>query len=772
MNAKGPVMISIVRLSVVSFFLSLSPVAMADGAPRQVLPDGKAGAVNIEPAVDPKVREVLKAAADGLTGAKSLSLVLDMTLNIQMQGMKQEMPSSYTLAVQRPNRVALVLKEGMFGATVVSDGTKLFTYLPMLKRYTEGPAPTNLVAVLSGTGGEGLMDAMGGGSCLGAFFAQDPVKELLDGVTNALYVGKEKRGEVECHHMRFFQKEMDWELWVQVGERALVQSVTVDLGRTFEKTMGEVEEVRSGTGEMLKNMKMTVSVVFKEWQFNPELPAGCFTFTPPEGAKKGGTSEGGDDEEEPSPLVGQPAPAFTLERLGGGTVDSATEKGQHVVVLDFWATWCGPCVKALPLVAEVAETYRPKGVVFYAVNQREKPEDIERFLKNKGLSVAVALDKDAAVGKSFGVKGIPQTVIIDKAGVVQAVHVGYSEGLKERLSKQLDEVLAGRSPATAGPAAQRAPAELKGLSQIAVVPGSWSGVAAGSDSGLAYAVSGEGTLGAVTAQGKLERSSKIGSAGSSLRLANLIGGKEKEFVRFRAWGEAVKACDAAGRPLWDYSGGQGVDDVCAADINGDGFDEVIIGYNGSSGVHVLDNQGRVLWSYDKIANVWHVCAGDLEGDGSVEVVTTSASGAVHVFDAEGKKLRELDPEGYASVVCLAPPAAGDKQMTIIVDAQSQEECALVGLDLGGKQKWRTSMASGRGAHIDVAHVAKGKPWAAVAVRGASVKVVDCSTGAVIGEVPMTKGRFADVAWLEAEGGPVLLVANGKGLVLYRVDVAP
>ncbi len=759
------------RLSVVALFLSLSPAAMADGVPRQVLPAGKAESAKKEVSVDPKVREVLKAVADVLAEAKSFSLNLDMTLNIQMQGMKQEMPSSYTLAVQRPNRIALVLKEGMFGATVVSDGAKLFTYLPMLKRYTEASAPTNFAAALSGAGGSGLMGAMDGGNFMGAVFAQDPAKEMLDGVTNALYVGREKLGEVECHHLRFFQEDVDWELWAQVGKRALVQRVTVDMGRTFEKTMGEVKS-QTGTDAMLKNMKMTMAIAFREWQLDPDLPADRFAFTPPEGAKKGDTFSDSDDEKEPSPLVGQPAPAFTLERLGGGTVDSATEKGKHVVVLDFWATWCGPCVRALPQVAEVAEAYRPKGVVFYAVNQREKPEDIERFLKDKGLSVTVALDKDGAVGKSFGVQGIPQTVIIDKAGVVQAVHVGYSESMKERLSKQLDEVLAGRSLVSSNPAAQSATAALKGLSQIAVVPGAWGGVAAGPDSGLAYVLSGDGTLGAVTAQGKLERSSKIASAGNSLRLANLIGGKEKEFVTFRTWGHSVKACDAAGQPLWEYSEGQGVDDVCAADINGDGFDEVIIGYNGSGGVHVLDNQGRVLWTYGKIANVWHVCAGDLEGDGPVEVVTTSAAGTVHVFDAEGKKLKELKPESYATMVRLAPPAAGDKRRMIIVDGSSQEECALVGLDAAGKEKWRTPMASGRMARVDAAHVALGKSWAAVAVRGESVKVVDCATGAVIGEVPMSKGRIVDVAWLEADGGPLLLVANGRGLALYRVEAAP
>ena len=93
---------------------------------------------------------------------------------------------------------------------------------------------------------------------------------------------------------------------------------------------------------------------------------------------------------------------------------------------------------------------------------------------------------------------------------------------------------------------------------------------------------------------------------------------------------------APGKPLWSYLGGGGVDDVWAADLNGDGLDEVIIGYNGGTGVHVLDHSGKLLWKNTAVANVWHVDAGNFAGDGRPAVVTTSAAGKVHLLQADGR----------------------------------------------------------------------------------------------------------------------------------------
>jgi thiol-disulfide isomerase/thioredoxin len=159
--------------------------------------------------------------------------------------------------------------------------------------------------------------------------------------------------------------------------------------------------------------------------------------------------------EPPHPLVGKSAPLFTTTFLDGSPFDLAQQQGK-IVILDFWATWCPPCREALPTLSEVAAEYRDRGVVLFAVDLQETPEEIKPFLDQSGLDLTVVLDSDGAIAKQYLVEGIPQTVIVDQQGKVRFVHVGLSGDLRQRLSRELGELIAA-APAAAAPASSSAP---------------------------------------------------------------------------------------------------------------------------------------------------------------------------------------------------------------------------------------------------------------------------------------------------------------------------
>ena len=101
------------------------------------------------------------------------------------------------------------------------------------------------------------------------------------------------------------------------------------------------------------------------------------------------------------------------------TFEEETKEG--LVLIDFWATWCGPCVKSLPGLVEAMASYPEDKVAFVAVNQGETKEQVEKFLTTRGLKMAVALDGDQSVAKKYGVDGIPHTVVIGRDGKVALV---------------------------------------------------------------------------------------------------------------------------------------------------------------------------------------------------------------------------------------------------------------------------------------------------------------------------------------------------------------
>ena len=142
------------------------------------------------------------------------------------------------------------------------------------------------------------------------------------------------------------------------------------------------------------------------------------------------------------PLIGKKAPNFESVLLDSSKFKLSEQKGK-VVVLDFWATWCGPCVKALPELIEKTSQFNEKDVVFIAVNQGESRKIISTFLKKKKLQgLTVALDKKQNIGRDYKVQGIPKTIIIDQKGTIRHVEVGFAEKTASRISTEIRKLLA------------------------------------------------------------------------------------------------------------------------------------------------------------------------------------------------------------------------------------------------------------------------------------------------------------------------------------------
>lgn len=143
-----------------------------------------------------------------------------------------------------------------------------------------------------------------------------------------------------------------------------------------------------------------------------------------------------------SPLVGQPGYAFKLDLLDGQEYQLAKRKGR-IVILDFWATWCGPCLQSMPLVEAVVREFPAQDVELLCVNMEEQPDQIKAMLERHKLKVAVALDRDGVVAARYAVTAIPQTVVLDREGKVARLFVGGGKQTAEALRKAVQELLDG-----------------------------------------------------------------------------------------------------------------------------------------------------------------------------------------------------------------------------------------------------------------------------------------------------------------------------------------
>lgn len=143
-------------------------------------------------------------------------------------------------------------------------------------------------------------------------------------------------------------------------------------------------------------------------------------------------------------LAGKPAPAFKMTDLNGKAVTNETLKGK-VVLVDFWATWCGPCKAAAPKLQALQDKYGKDGFIVIGANAFERTEDkikpARDYQKEHGYTFLFTTNNDE-LAKAWGVKGIPTMVIIGRDGVVEKVQVGFGAGTEVTLDTLVKGLLA------------------------------------------------------------------------------------------------------------------------------------------------------------------------------------------------------------------------------------------------------------------------------------------------------------------------------------------
>lgn len=147
---------------------------------------------------------------------------------------------------------------------------------------------------------------------------------------------------------------------------------------------------------------------------------------------------------------GEPAPAFELPRLEGGTAAFPRDYRGRVVALRFWADWCPYCRSELQALEPLYAHHRARGLALVAVNVMQPRERVAAFVRTLESSAEVLLDQDGAVTRAYGVLGLPVTVFVDRQGIVRARVAG--ESTPETFERVAAPLLAARPPADSAPA--------------------------------------------------------------------------------------------------------------------------------------------------------------------------------------------------------------------------------------------------------------------------------------------------------------------------------
>jgi thiol-disulfide isomerase/thioredoxin len=413
-------------------------------------PEAKAKAT--ESSSDPRARALLGEVSRAYKGLSSYSDEGEFVLELNLDGKDQKQAQPLHLAFTRPNK--LNLDAGI--VQVVSDGKTLTTSIAPLKKYTQAPAPKEITFDTFREGPLGSI--LFGGPSAGPMFM---ITNLLTNDDAAAEIAKLggtlKMADTDPKSTTLLIDKPDGaDFRIAVDPKTkLLSSIDVLID---EESLAR--SIKNGQKIKINKFGWTAGKVSTE-----PTKDSRFAFEPVKGfskvdsfQEKGGPG-GGEENYAVNEKVGKPAPEFTLTVLDGPgktkTISKADLAGK-IVLIDFWATWCPPCMKEMPEIQKIAESYAKdkKDVVIVALSQDDESKDLgeirkliektltERKIETKSL---IGMDPSKSIGEAFAIEGLPTVVIIDGKGIVQSAHVGYNPEVRNTLMKDIDALLAGKS---------------------------------------------------------------------------------------------------------------------------------------------------------------------------------------------------------------------------------------------------------------------------------------------------------------------------------------
>jgi peroxiredoxin len=386
-------------------------------------------AVAQSPATQPSVASVLADMDAAYSQLQSARFDGHIAGHFDVAGQVKDQDTSFASSFNAPNQFR---HESHDDILLGSTGTSVYSYLPKRDQYQSADAPKTRVASSEWPASVSQILSAQNPSLLLAISksAASELKELSKQIT------LEPATVVDgvSYDTLKFDIAADHQIVTLLVDPTthLLHEAKFDLKKSLEAAgAADVKEAEITVDYTVSTPDVPVAAS----QFAWSAPVGAMLTNATTALMAGGDADLSDEQKA---LIGKDAPDFALKGLDDKVVKLSDLKGS-VVIVDFWATWCRPCVKSLPHLDALYKEKSPAGLKVLAVNLQQDKDTVAAFVKKQGWTLPIVLDTEASAASNYQATAIPQTVVVGKDGKIKQIFVGggHEDDIKKLVEEEM-----------------------------------------------------------------------------------------------------------------------------------------------------------------------------------------------------------------------------------------------------------------------------------------------------------------------------------------------
>jgi peroxiredoxin len=376
--------------------------------------------------------EALQKAAALIQQQKSFKVAIDVEGAMESPGQKRPVRmGTFALRVSRPGRLALRQQGNASGVTIVADGQRLWRGAAAFKKFVVSDVPASLDEIFYQPEA-GMMLIGTGLPFFRGLLSDQPYEEWMYDVVAVPNMQGEILDGRRCEHVVLSVRDLpdtstSWHIWIDAGKSPLIRQASIEQAAPEESV--DKHSARS---------TMSLFYRFHDWELDPKFSGDAFVFEPPSDWEKVDSIlpriAPRDFANRPGSLtkVGDVAPDVRIAPLEGEELDLTDLRGR-VVLINFFATWCGPCRAEMPDLEKLWNEFGEHDQFRMYVIAREESADIVReFNETRRFTFPLAADPDRVAFAGFAEESIPRTYLIDREGKIIYQCTGYDFEKRER----------------------------------------------------------------------------------------------------------------------------------------------------------------------------------------------------------------------------------------------------------------------------------------------------------------------------------------------------